>query len=691
MSALRDAALEYAEKYGMAVHPLKPRGKSPATAHGFKDATTDPEQIASWWAFFKDSNIGASMGRPSGGIICIDIDVDELGRYDGNEALRDYERAHGTLPETAAAVTGRGGTHLFYRVDREVKPSTNAELHIDVRGDGSYVMLAPSVHPNGNAYYWDLDPADVGFADADANVYAFLDHVRPGARAAAFDPSEDVSEGGRDDAVFKLCCSMRSHRLPDDVIAAAAHQFNAEHCKPPLPRREVDKKIKSAAKYAPGYSDEFKEYEQGDDGVSAEVQLRKGAKVLHNIFARLLIDEEGACFVDGAPAIWDGSRYAVGWHEVQRAIVRHMDDARKREQLEICNYLTLCAPRKEQSDPSLIGFANGVLDISGNEFKPYTPDMVLTNIIPHDFDFDAYDETVDRLLDRVSCGDAAIRANLEEVIGLCMYRSNEYGICPVLIGTGANGKSTYINMLRAVIGDENVSSMDIATMGERFQAGSLAGKLANLGDDISNERLRGNVLAVFKKVVTGERIRTDVKGGEAYEFRPYCTPIFSCNEMPSLGDSTDGMMRRLFPIPFDAVFTAADPDYDPQIGRKVRTEQAAQYLCVLGIHGLQRVIKQNGMSPNDRSVEMRREIVTANNNVLAWIEDESITIADIDGFACSSVYNRYRRWCDNSGAMAWSKTKFGREFKSLYKLESVSSRDNYGNSIKVYRRKEKQE
>ena len=698
MQTLKDAALEYAEQYGLAVHPLVTRDKRPATPHGFRDATTDADQIAQAWAARPSMNIGAAMGKASGGIICIDIDVDDA--YDGNETVYEWETEHGRLPETATAVTGRGGTHLYYRVDREIKPSANASLHVDIRGDGSYVVLPPSVHPNGQAYYWDLDPADVGFADADDNVYAFIEHVRPGAGAERFDPSQDVEKGGRDAAVFRLCCSLWAKNLPRDVIEAAAHQFNAEHCKPPLPRAEVDKKVRSATKYPPGPSERFrKEQAEGEKVTDAPTdvpetgqegespQLTKGAKVFHNLFARHLIDHYGACFVDGAPAIWDGSRYAVGWLEIQRAIVRIVDDVKKRDQVEICHYLTLTAPRRQPSDPSLIGFANGVLDIGTGAFMDYTPDMVITNIIPHRFDWNAQDDDVDALLERISCGDPAIRANLEEVIGLCMYRSNEYATCPVLIGTGANGKSTYINMLRNVLGDENVSSMDIATMGERFQAASLAGKLANLGDDISNERLRGNVLAVFKKVVTGEPIRTDVKGGAAFEFKPYCTPIFSCNEMPSLGDSTDGMMRRLFPIPFEARFSAADAGYDPQIGRKMRTERAAERLCVLGIYGLQRVVFNNGMSANEQSTEMRREIATSNNNVLAWMEDEERTPDSIDGLACSTVYDAYRWWCQGSGAQPCGKNKFGRELKALYGFKSASVPDGSGSSVRVYKRK----
>lgn len=667
MPTLHDAAVSYVRDYGLAIHPLRMRDKRPATENGLKDATTDVEQVDLAWRAMPNLNIGMATGQPSGGIIVIDIDVDDEKGYDGMEYLRKWEREHGELPETVMAITGRGGTHLFYRANREIRNTANEEHHIDVRGDGGYVMVAPSIHPNGRTVQWENDPEDYAFADADANVYAFIESLKPkhegkggeDGERERFTLPDKIGEGGRNATLHKYACSLQSKGRSDSEIRDAVHGANLMRCNPPLPRDEVDKLIDSALGYDKGES---------KDAESGKVELRsKNGGIRHNVFGKLLIDRDHACFVDGAPAIWDGQRYATGWDAIDRAIVRHDDATKRNDQKEIRHYIHLKAPRVDATDAGMIAFKNGVLDMVGG-LMPYSTDMVITNIIPYDYDPQAHDEATDRFLNRISNGDPVVRANLEEIVGLCFYRSNEIGQCPVLLGSGSNGKSTFIAALRNVLGKDNVSSLDLNVIGKPFQTGRLLGKLANLGDDISNEFLKGDLIATFKKIVTGEWVYTDVKNAEGFEFKPYCTLVFSANEMPSLGDSSEGMMRRLFPIPFDATFKRTDPDYDPRIWEKVTSDGAAEYLCRLGVEGLQRVIYQHGMTPNNRSESMVSEVRTDNNNVLQWVDDTGKDRADLIGAMTGEVYSEYSDWCQASGIKPYGKPKFSRKVNERFEL-----------------------
>ena len=683
MPTLHDAAVSYVRDYGLAIHPLRMRDKRPASDNGCKDATTDVEQVDLAWRAMPNLNIGMATGKPSGNIIVIDIDVDNDKGYDGMEYLRKWEQEHGELPETVMAITGRGGTHMFYRVDREIRNTANEEHHIDVRGDGGYVMVAPSIHPNGNQVQWENDPEDYPFADADANVYAFIKSLKPkhegkegkDGESERFTLPDKIGEGGRNHTLHKYACSLQSKGRTDAEIRDAVHGANFMRCNPPLPKDEVDKLIDSALGYDKGDSKD----------ANGKVQLRgKNGAIQHNVFGKLLIDRDHACFVDGAPAIWDGQRYATGWDAIDRAIVRHDDATKRNDQKEIRHYIHLKAPRVDATDASMIAFKNGVLDmVSG--LMPYSTDMVITNIIPHNYNADAYDEATDRFLDRISNGDRIVRANLEEVIGLCLYRSNEIGQCPVLLGSGSNGKSTFIAALRNVLGKDNVSSLDLNVIGKPFQTGRLLGKLANLGDDISNEFLKGDLIATFKKIVTGEWVYTDVKNAEGFEFKPYCTLVFSANEMPSLGDSSEGMMRRLFPIPFDTTFKRTDPDYDPRIWEKLSSDGAAEYMCKLGIEGLQRVMFNHGMTPNNRSESMVSEVRTDNNNVLQWIDDTGKTVDDLIGEPTATVYNEYSEWCQNSGIRPYGKPKFSKKVNDHFGIETTVRKLNYAGSVKSSR------
>ena len=411
--------------------------------------------------------------------------------------------------------------------------------------------------------------------------------------------------------------------------------------------------------------------------------MADATRMPHNEFARILIEEDHACIVGGALAVWDGRRYAPGEDAVDRAIIRR-DDARKRkERGEIREYLRLQAPVVDAADPVKVAFENGVLDVMDGTFEHRSPKLVITNVIPHCYDPDAYDETTDAFLNQVSCGDLTVRANLEEVIGLCMYRSNEIGVCVVLLGGGSNGKSVFLAAVRHAIGIENVSSLDLSLIGRRFQTGLLLGKLANIGDDIANGRISGESLSVFKKVVTGERVFSDVKGSVGFEFEPYCKLIFSANEMPSLGDSSDGVMRRLFPIPFDAVFNRSDEGFDPRMKEKVTSEQAARYLCMLGVKGLRRVLQQHGMTSNARSVVMTEEIKIDSDPVIQWVQAEGIEAESLIGRPTRDVHAEYVQWCSETCSETYALRKFTGRMNALFGLKSDRKRVTYIDKSRV--------
>ena len=127
---LAESAETYCE-LGWCVHPLRPRTKLPATAHGWKDATSSCDRIASWWRREPRATIGIATG-PSG-LLVVDCDGEE-----GQGAWADLAAENGGHERTRASVTGTSGLHVWFRGD----------------GRGGFVVTPPSVHPNGNRYRW---------------------------------------------------------------------------------------------------------------------------------------------------------------------------------------------------------------------------------------------------------------------------------------------------------------------------------------------------------------------------------------------------------------------------------------------------------------------------------------------------------------------------------------------------------
>jgi Bifunctional DNA primase/polymerase, N-terminal len=142
------SALWYA-RHGWQVFPLRPQTKEPFGGLGLYSATTDVQQIWQWWNRWPNANIGLHCG--GSGVLALDAD-EYKDTYAGEKLLTRFDE------DTVTNLTGSGGTHLLYAMPEDkVYGNAKAGLPkgIDVRGYGGYIVLPPSIHPNGNAYQWE--------------------------------------------------------------------------------------------------------------------------------------------------------------------------------------------------------------------------------------------------------------------------------------------------------------------------------------------------------------------------------------------------------------------------------------------------------------------------------------------------------------------------------------------------------
>ena len=644
---------------GLKTIPIKPGTKIPATKNGVKDATLDNAATDAFYA----THSGYGIAVSGDGFVIFDFDVKD--GIDGRDELLDFD-----LPDTLTQTTPSGGLHMIYRTSEEIRPSVNTKIGVDVRGWHSYIVCDPTP-----GYCWEDD--EVGIADADGRVMTFLEHVRPAKERSTRNTGEKLKEGqGRNVELFAYGAKLQTFEKSDEEIKGLMRAYNENNFDPPLDEEEFNKCVRSVLSTLPkGYSDEVKQQQK---------QAGRSRKFDHVAVAKQLIDKNGFCLIDGMPAIRHGKIYEIGWKAVAREIIAINDSATRTNQKEVQHYLSVMAELKQQSDPALIAFKNGVLDVRTMVLRDFEETDVIPNLIPHDWDENAECADVDNVLLKMSCGESDILESLMEVFGMCMYRSSEFTQSAILLGEGSNGKSTYIRMIQALLGKENISSLDMSMLGKQFHTGQLAGKLANLGDDISNEFQRGDLLAVFKKVVDGNRIYADVKGIEGFEFEPYTMLVFSANEFPRLADYTDGMLRRIFPIEFNAKFSKTDADYDPRISKKITTEKACQRMALLGVMGLQQVFENNGFTPNTASSRRVEEIKADNNTVLSWALESQWTTETLNGADGLTLYKRYKQWCDECGFQAVSRTKFTRNMNKEYGMKSVDEWIN-GATKKVFR------
>lgn len=230
-------ALRYAEQ-GIPVFPCSPATKRPLTQHGFKEATTDAFQIRKWWQQHPKAMIGTPTGAPTGWWV-LDIDTDEAKGKQGIQSLQSMGHELSELMDTAVNRTASGGYHILFKYD-PAAPVTNARgslpPHIDVRGDGGYVIMSGSVLTDGRAYEWVNPPEEIGIEDAPDWLLKAIKGHTPSADVLDFNTAAKAGStvvervlaaqpGTWHERTRDLVARMVSEGASDDTIKAIAPGF----------------------------------------------------------------------------------------------------------------------------------------------------------------------------------------------------------------------------------------------------------------------------------------------------------------------------------------------------------------------------------------------------------------------------------------------------------------------------------
>ena len=384
-----------------------------------------------------------------------------------------------------------------------------------------------------------------------------------------------------------------------------------------------------------------------------------GRTFLHNNFALFMKNNDNVKRINGQLHVYRDGVYVNGVKELESTMVKYLPMLKSTQRVEVLKYMDIICEDVTPASANLIAFNNGIYDIVNDELKPFSSDYVITNKIPWDYEPEAYSELADVTLNKIACGDPAIRQLLEECVGYCFYRRNELSKAFVLTGDRSNGKSTFLDMVKNLLGMDNYSALDLSELDERFSVATMAGKLANIGDDISDEFLQGRSTAIFKKIVSGNQVKAEYKGQDAFFYAPYVKLLFSANDIPRMKDKTGAVLRRLVIIPFNATFNKDDPDYDPFITWKLKDETVMKYLIRLGVEGLKRVLTNNAFSESEKVTNELRDYEIQNNPIMLFLQERDIS--EIENQPSKDIHKAYRVFCLENGYMEMTLSNFSKE------------------------------
>jgi putative DNA primase/helicase len=463
----------------------------------------------------------------------------------------------------------------------------------------------------------------------------------------------DMKEGdGRNQTLFNYILTLQSSGFGKEEIRETIKIINKYILQEPLPEREIETILR-------------------DEAFLKQSFYKKG-KLQYEELAKYLRDNEKIIKINDMLHILKDNVYTSDTKQIEKVMLKYIKNSTNAIRTEVLRYLDLLCQETKMSNPKYILVENGIYNLESKKLEDLNSTFIIKNKISWNYNPNAYNKSVDNVLNKISCKDKKLRALLEECIGYCLFRRNELGKCIILTGEGKNGKSTFLDMIKYFLGKENYSSLGLEEINQRFKPAQLEGKLANIGDDISNKYVDDN--ATFKKLVTGETINVERKGKDPFDFENYSKLIFSANEIPRINDKSNGLKRRLLIIPFNAKFSKADPDYDPFIKDKLLTNEGMEYLLKLALEGLQRIIYNNEFTEVECVQAALEEYEAINNPVVAFIDD--VGIEGIENEPTKDTHLKYSTWCIENGYRPLSNIQFSKEickhgFNTKHRIKGI--------------------
>jgi len=668
-NSMLEAALEYTGR-NWYVFPLIPRGKTPLTEHGVLDASNEARQVKQWWTRWSDANIGLSCG-PSG-IVVIDLDAREEGIDNWAELAGKMEIDDNTV----TSLTGGGGQHLFFKVPPDIKISNSVGRlgpGIDVRADGGYVVVPPSIHPNGKRYEWEVShhPDNCPILPLPQALITLLEDKKQHPVLPA--TGGKIAEGGRNDYLASLAGTMRRRGMSRNGIEAALQIENQERCLPPIPEDEVRKIAGSITRYPPGPS--------GDDFMNLKFTDLGNARRIDHLFGKDL----RFCEIIQTWFLWNGEQWRPDEinevrtlaHEISNILLMeatHMRDEEKQEKvkrhalssqshsrisgmIEEAKALLPIVPQDMDKDLHLFNCGGGTIDLRAGEVREHRREDMITRIAPVIYDPAATCPLWIKFLHEIMLGNIRMIRFLQKMVGYALTGYTSEQCIFVLHGTGCNGKSTFVSTLKHLFGNYAVQTSPETFMVKREQGiPSDLARLRGVRLVVAAETDQGRRLSesLIKQISGGDAISARELFGKWFEFVPAMKFWLVTNHKPVIRGTDQAIWRRIRLIPFN--YTVPENLKDEALPEKLLAELSG--ILNWAIEGCLAWQTEGLGIPEEvreATCEYREEM-----DLLGGFMSERCILNPNYKTAASELYAHYKAWCQENNEEPVTSNLFGR-------------------------------
>jgi putative DNA primase/helicase len=343
-----------------------------------------------------------------------------------------------------------------------------------------------------------------------------------------------------------------------------------------------------------------------------------------------------------------------------------------------------------KEEPLRIAFKNVVLDwkalLEGDSEKALRPieetkEQPVFHLIPHKLDVDFLKVCIGKFSPEkgITNGAEELLPNtvnifkawvgdawpvLFEGVGYCLYPDYPFNKAFMLVGNGRNGKSTFLRLVKEVLGEENVVGLalqDICLY--HFAASELYHKLSNIFPDIPTKPIG---YAGWFKVLTGEdTVSAPRKFRESIYFKNYAKLLFSANELPQVEDMSEAFWRRWIVLEFPNRF-----EDNPTFFEENFPEEVIEKIIALGLLAFVNVYKSRTFSIKGSEADFKEKWLRNANSIYAYVKDgeenKRLTLEKEAYTPTDQLYQDYVNWCEENDLEAQTKNLFTRELERLF-------------------------
>lgn len=398
---------------------------------------------------------------------------------------------------------------------------------------------------------------------------------------------------------------------------------------------------------------------QSQDAASKKKQAQNP-----NEIARQIIGSYQMIFYGDSFFRYQNGRYVIQSDNQMKELIHECirDDYRQSKFKEISDCMIAQCLVATLNVKSAVNCLNGTYDLETGVLSDHSHDDLFTTQMQANYDPDAQCDRWRGFLQEMLGDDQTKIDVFQEYIGYCLDINVNIEVILFLLGRGANGKSVACDAVKRVIGQGNYDTISLDDLKNKNYIAELLGKLVNISTESQSkaEVYESNL----KRLASGEEIKVDRKFKHPFTFRSNCKHIYCLNNLPRVGDRTDAFFRRIIPIPFNRKVESSKRIL--RLGALIAEEEASGILNWM-IEGYQRLraAKWN-FTQSPQVIELLDEYRKDNNNVINFVEEECNQKL---GLFCTNreAYERYQKWCKDSGSQPLKRKNFIHEIVENFK------------------------